>query len=165
LGGEPGHAIAAILGAHLDLPATGFILQVLPNVVELAKKCLPIGVQFQAHDFFTQNPVKGAKVYHIRACLHDWSDELCVHILRFVVSAMARDSRVLIAECLLPIDPKDDVGDLTALKDMAMLYCGGKERTVEEFGRIVEEAGLEIEKVWEGEKIWRFVVIECRLAG
>lgn len=164
IGGGPGHAVAAILAAHPDLPASGFVLQELQKVIDLAKQFLPADVQLQAHDFFTPNPVKGAKVYHLRACLHDWSDEICVRMLKCVVPAMARDSRLLIAECLLPADPRDDAGGLMGFQDMAMLCLGGKERTEEGFKKIVREAGLMIEKIWEGEGIGRFVVIECRLA-
>lgn len=165
IGGGHGHAIAAILAAQPDLPASGFVLQELPNVIEQAKQTLPAGVQLQSHDFFTPNPVKGAKVYHLRACLHDWSDEICVRMLKCVVPAMAQDSRLLIAECLLPADPRDDVGGLMGFQDMAMMCLGGKERTEEGFGRIVREAGLVVEKIWEGEGVGRFVVIECRVAG
>ena len=165
IGGGPGHAIAAILAAHPELPASGFVLQELPKVIDLAKQSLPAGVQLQSHDFFTLNPVKGAKVYHLRACLHDWSDEICVQILKCVVPAMARDSRLLIAECLLPMDPRDDVSGLMGFQDMAMMCLGGKERTETGFGRIVKKAGLVVERIWEGEGVGRFVVIECRVAG
>ena len=165
IGGGPGHAIAAILAAHPELPASGFVLQELPNVIDLAKQSLPADVQFQPHDFFTPNPVKGAKVYHLRACLHDWSDEICVRMLKCVVPAMARDSRLLIAECLLPTDPRDDVGGLMGFQDMAMMCLGGKERTEEGFGRIVGEAGLVVERIWEGEGVGRFVVVECKVGG
>jgi hypothetical protein len=165
IGGGPGHAIAAILAAHPNLSASGFILQELPKVIDSAKQFLPASVQLQSHDFFTLNPVKGARVYHFRACLHDWSDEICVRMLKCVVPAMAPDSRLLIAECLLPSDPRDDVGGLMGFQDMAMMCLGGKERTEEGFERIVKEAGLVVEKIWEGEGIGRFVVIECRLAG
>lgn len=165
IGGGPGHAIAAILAAHPELPASGFILQELPNVIDLAKQSLPSDVQFQPHDFFTPNPVKGAKVYHLRACLHDWSDEICVRMLKCVVPAMARDSRLLIAECLLPTDPRDDVGGLMGFQDMAMMCLGGKERTEGGFGRIVREAGLVVERIWEGKGVGRFVVVECKVGG
>lgn len=164
IGGGPGHSIAAILAAHPELPASGFVLQELPNVIELAKQSLPANVQLQSHDFFNPNPAKGAKVYHLRACLHDWSDEICVRMLKCVVPAMAPDSRLLIAECLLPVDPRDDVGGLMGFQDMAMLCIGGKERTGEGFGKIVRDAGLVVEKIWEGERVGRFVVVECRLA-
>jgi hypothetical protein len=164
IGGGPGHAIGAILAAHPNLPASGFVLQELPKVIELAKQILSAGVQLQAHDFFTPNPVKGAKVYHLRACLHDWPDEMCVRMLKCVVTAMSGDSRLLIVECLLPTDPRDDAGGLMGFQDMAMMCLGGKERTEERFARIVREAGLVVEKIWEGEGIGRFVAIECRVA-
>lgn len=164
IGGGPGAAIAAILSAHPELPASGFVLQDLPNVIELARQSLPAGVQLQPHDFFTPNPVKGAKVYHIRACLHDWPDEMCVRMLRNVVPAMEQDSRLLIVECLLPTDPREDEGGLMGFQDMAMMCLGGKERTALGFEEIVKGAGFKVEKIWEGEKIGRFVAIECKLA-
>jgi hypothetical protein len=85
-------------------------------------------------------------------------------MLKCVVPAMAADSRLLIAECLLPTDPRDDVGGLMGFQDMSMLCIGGKERTEEGFRKIVEEAGLAIEKIWGGDGVGRFGVIECRLA-
>jgi hypothetical protein len=77
---------------------------------------------------------------------------------------MAPDSRLLIAEALLPEDPRDDMGGLMGVQDMLMLCIGGKERTAEGFERVVREAGLVAEKVWEGDGTGRFVVVECRLA-
>jgi SAM-dependent methyltransferase len=167
IGGGTGHAIAAILAAHPELPASGFVLQELPEVIASARESgiLPEGVQYQTHDFLTPNPVKGAKAYHLRACLHDWPDVTCVRMLKCVASAMAPDSRLLIAEALLPEDPRGDMGGLMGVQDMLMLCIGGKERTVEGFERVVREAGLVAEKVWEGDGTGRFVVLECRLAG
>jgi len=165
IGGGTGHAIAAILAAHPELPASGFVLQELAEVIASAKESgiLPSGVRYQAHDFLALNPVKGARTYHFRACLHDWPDVTCVRMLGCVASAMARDSRLLIAEALLPEDPRDDMGGLMGIQDMLMLCIGGKERTKEGFERIVREAGLVVERVWEGDGTGRFVVVECRL--
>ena len=53
---------------------------------------------------------------------------------------------------------------LMGFQDMAMLCIGGKERTEEGFGKVVREAGLVVEKIWDGAGVGRFVVIECRLA-
>ena len=166
IGGGTGHAIAAILAAHPELPASGFVLQELPEVIASAKESgtLPSDVQYQAHDFLTENPVKGAKAYHFRACLHDWPDVTCVRMLECVASAMARDSRLLIAEALLPEDPSEDMGGFMGMQDMLMLCIGGKERTAEGFGKVVKDAGLVMEKVWEGDGTGRFAVLECRLA-
>jgi hypothetical protein len=50
------------------------------------------------------------------------------------------------------------------VQDMMMLCIGGKERTAEGFGKIVREAGLVVERIWEGDGTGRFVVVECRLA-
>ncbi|KAL1962337.1 hypothetical protein VTN77DRAFT_9750 [Rasamsonia byssochlamydoides] len=55
-----------------------------------------------SHDFFTSQTVKNAHVYYIRRCLHNWPDAHCIKILKQVVLAMASDSRILIAEMVVP---------------------------------------------------------------
>ncbi|KZT10989.1 uncharacterized protein LAESUDRAFT_809834 [Laetiporus sulphureus 93-53] len=50
------------------------------------------------HDFFTEQPTRGADVYLLRHILHDWEDDVCVTILSHVRKAMGLYSRVLIAD-------------------------------------------------------------------
>ena len=69
-------------------------------------------VSFVPHDFFTEQPVKGAAVYNLRyimsvsptpraapsspASRHDWDDERALTILRGLRPALGADSRILI---------------------------------------------------------------------
>jgi len=64
------------------------------------------------HDFFTENPVKGANAYYMRAIIHghftflplltiDWPDAECVKILESIEISMTGDSRLLINEMLV----------------------------------------------------------------
>ena len=59
-----------------------------------------------AHDFFTEQPVKEANFYLLRQILHDWSDKYAVKILRSLLSAMGKDSAIIVMEQVLP-DPGD----------------------------------------------------------
>ena len=59
-------------------------------------------LRFQAHDFFTLNPVKHADVYLLRSVLHDWPDEDAIGILRNIVPRMGPNTRILINDVVVP---------------------------------------------------------------
>jgi len=60
-------------------------------------------LQWMAHDFFAEQPVKAASAYFLRHILHDWPDKYCVKILKPVVAAMdPRRSRLLVADVIIP---------------------------------------------------------------
>jgi demethylsterigmatocystin 6-O-methyltransferase len=60
------------------------------------------GLEFQEHDFFKEQPIKGAKFYYISHILHDWTDEDSIRILNAVVPALGPNSRIVIDEFVLP---------------------------------------------------------------
>ncbi|XHG03898.1 hypothetical protein AWENTII_007185 [Aspergillus wentii] len=99
-----------------------------------------------AHDFFTPQPVKGALVYYIRRCLHDWPDEECQQILQNLAASMDREkSRVLITEYIVP-----EVGStmFSAWMDQTMMTFGGLERTEKDWARLLDISGLHLVKIW-----------------
>ncbi|KAK4443168.1 O-methyltransferase-domain-containing protein [Podospora aff. communis PSN243] len=59
-------------------------------------------VEFRVHDFFEEQPVKGADVYVLRQILHDWSDEYAARILRALIPALKKGARVVINDSVLP---------------------------------------------------------------
>ena len=77
------------------------------------------------HDFFTENPVKGANVYYMRGIIHGIRtikltnkrriDAESIKILQNIVISMSSDSRLLIKEMLAElfhqIEPKYEVGE------------------------------------------------------
>ncbi|KAJ4306772.1 hypothetical protein N0V88_000139 [Collariella sp. IMI 366227] len=103
-------------------------------------------------------PVKGALVYYMRWCLHDYSDDECVGILQQLAGAMAPDSRLLIVELLMSELP----GAMTAALDLIMLTISGKERTLNDFVTLMSRAGLKVAKVEAADG--GLAVIECLLA-
>jgi demethylsterigmatocystin 6-O-methyltransferase len=100
------------------------------------------GIEFQAHDFFTAQPIREAKFYYLRHILHDWTDEDCVRILSNIVPAMGSESRILIDEVVLP---ETKVPWQVAMMDIAMMASlGGIERSREDWTKLLESAGLKI---------------------
>ena len=89
------------------------IVQDLTTVVNDGSKALRQGedrISFAPHDFFTEQPVKGANVYLLRHILHDWSDKYAAQILKALVPALTKDSTILIMERILPEPGQTCVG-------------------------------------------------------
>jgi SAM-dependent methyltransferase len=86
-------------------PGIRCIVQDLPEVIqgtEVPEDLNNRRVQFMEHDFFEEQPVKGADVYFLRWILHDWSDKYAVKILRNLIPALRTGSRILVSELCLP---------------------------------------------------------------
>ncbi|KAL1987596.1 hypothetical protein VTN96DRAFT_3196 [Rasamsonia emersonii] len=102
VGGSTGHASIAIAEKARD--AT-FVIQDLATVVEQGKKSLPEGLKsrftFQEHDFFTPQPVVG-DVYLLRFILHDHPDAVATQIVKNLVPALRKGSRIIINDGVLP---------------------------------------------------------------
>jgi demethylsterigmatocystin 6-O-methyltransferase len=104
------------------------------------------GIEFQPHDFFTPQPVHGAKFYYLRHIMHDWTDEDCVRILSSITPAMGPESRILIDDVVLP---ETKVPWQVAMMDIAMMAAlGGIERSKEEWESLLGGAGLKMVDVY-----------------
>ncbi|KAK8009401.1 hypothetical protein PG991_011952 [Apiospora marii] len=158
VGGGKGQALKAILEENPHIPADRCVLQ--DNVDEVVKQDrdgVMNTVGKQVVNFFDEQPVKGAPVYHVRRVLNDWPDEACFTILRRLREACAPDSRVLVAENLLPPQALGSI-DLCAV-DLFMMNFGGKRRTEENYAHIASSAGFRISSVsWADPS--KFAVIE-----
>ncbi|KAL8717981.1 MAG: hypothetical protein Q9225_004840 [Loekoesia sp. 1 TL-2023] len=172
--------------SHL-YPNLKFIIQDRAPVLEQAKtviwpnenpKAVENGrVSFVAHDFFTENPVKGADIYWLRYIIHDWSDDYCVRILAAIRAAMAPRSRILICDQVMnttlgntqiapaPAPLPANYGSFSRWshqRDITMMsIINGIERTPAEFTNIVERAGLAISKIYECRS--QVSLVECAL--
>lgn len=94
-----------------DVPEyTGrLVLQELQEVVEAAVAS-GVGVEgrieLQTHDFFSPQPIRGARAYFIRSILHDWPDEQCRIILAHLKDALEPGySKILISDCVSTYNP------------------------------------------------------------
>jgi hypothetical protein len=95
VGGGVGH-VGAWVKSKVK-PGVEVIIQDLHGVVEQGRTISGREVlEFQAHDFFTEQPVVGAKLYYLRFIMPDWPDMICQTILQYLVKAMNVESKLLI---------------------------------------------------------------------
>lgn len=99
LGGSQGDAAFALARKYPELHV---IVQELPEVIAASKKEPGLNVSFMAHDFFEDQPIKHADVYLYRWILHNWPDKYCVMILKALIPALKRGSRVLVMDFVMP---------------------------------------------------------------
>jgi hypothetical protein len=101
IGGGHGAVSVALAKATAHMR---FVVQDLPETAAQGGKLLESGlenrVSFMAHDFFDEQPVKGADVYFLRYILHNWSDKYAQRILKSVIPAMKDGSKIVIFEFL-----------------------------------------------------------------
>lgn len=62
------------------------------------------------HDFFTPQPVRNAAVFLLRVILHDWPDSFAERILIHLREAATPDTKLLLADFVLPLACADDFG-------------------------------------------------------
>ncbi|EKG17904.1 O-methyltransferase family 2 [Macrophomina phaseolina MS6] len=148
VGGGQGQALRQIMQECPDIPAERVVLQDLPSAIEEAKATDIAelrGVKKMPHDFFDEQPVKGALVYYIRRVMHNWSDENNARILGHIREAMAPESRILITEQVMANPPPPEASCL----DLLMMGLGSQERTEKDWYFLADAAGLELVKIWK----------------
>jgi O-methyltransferase domain/Dimerisation domain len=90
---------------------------------------------------------QGADLYILKRILHDWNDEDSVTILKNCHKAMQQNSRLLIIETIIF---QENVRDFSKDIDIAMMVLfGGKERTKTEWEQLLDQANLEIIKIYK----------------
>jgi demethylsterigmatocystin 6-O-methyltransferase len=139
-GGFGQHAIA-FKKEYPQLPGR-VVVQDLPSTLMHLPASKAEGIEFEEHDFFTPQPIRGAKFYYLRHILHDWPDADCVRILQNIIPSMGSDSLILIDEVVLP-DTK--VPWQVSAMVLSMMAClGGTERSKEDWEKLLGEAGLKV---------------------
>jgi hypothetical protein len=172
VGGGLGQVAREIMGVHggkgkggqklrcivQDAFAADDAQQMMGEVAEANRR---LGVRLQRHDFFEEQPVKGAAVYFFRHIFHDWPDLACVKILKQTVGAMGADSKLLI--CDQVVDDAPSVPAVLYDIDMWSLF-GGKERNRAEWEALLRAADdrLRISKVWRTDEA-PTTILEVRL--
>jgi hypothetical protein len=158
IGGGFGGLIIEILKAN---PAIHGIVADLPGVVSqvgetIKKHNLEDRMSAVECDFFEKVPA-GKDIYLLSHILHDWPDDRCATILGNCRQAMNSESRLIIAEMIVP---PDNSFSISKLLDIEVLLMGaGKERSKEEFGYLIDSAGLTLARVINTEE--NISMIEC----
>ncbi|RYO87813.1 hypothetical protein DL764_008807 [Monosporascus ibericus] len=144
VGGGRGHDLLAF---HEKYPGQGrLVLQDLAPVTESIGDLDP-AIERVSYDFFTEQPLKGARAYFYHHILHDWSDVKCMEILRQVKTAMKPGySRLLLHEMIIP---EQGASTFHAMLDVTMMaFNAGMERTERQWRELLESAGFRVLKVW-----------------
>ncbi|RDW67178.1 uncharacterized protein DSM5745_09044 [Aspergillus mulundensis] len=149
VGGGKGHDLVAF---NEKFPGAGrLVLQDLAAVtdaLELDDLGSKGAIEKVAYDFFTEQPVKGARAYLYHHILHDWSDAFCLRILEQVVAVMTPGySRLLIHEMIVA---EARAPQFQAQLDMTMMaFNSGMERTRRQWRELLQRAGLQVVEFWE----------------
>lgn len=91
--------------------------------------------------------------------MHDWADNKCRLILKHLIDAMEPDSFVLIDEMVLP---NSGVHWQMAQLDMLMAVLAARERTHEQWCKLLESVGLKINNIYTYTDILKDCIIEAR---
>ncbi|KAK8004910.1 demethylsterigmatocystin 6-O-methyltransferase [Apiospora arundinis] len=162
VGGGLGHDLLEFHRYHPSAPGR-LIVQDLPQVVksivssEENKALTPM-----AHNFFEEQPIKGARAYYMHSVLHDWPDERAEVIVNQIKAAMRPGySKLLINENVIP---RTDAYWETSALDLVMLsLLSAQERTERDWRDLLEgRCGLRIVKIWSGGRGVESL-IECEL--
>ena len=84
----------------------------------------------------------GARFYYLRNILHDYPDQQAVTILDHIKAALGPESEILIDEMCVP---EKGVPLLSTSRDLMMGFSlGSAERTLEQWTKLLDAAGLKI---------------------
>lgn len=147
VGGAHGLDTARLLAKHPDLPDGALVLQDLPEVIRThGKEPLDPRIRRTAHDFFTPQPVAGARAYFFHAVPHDWPDADCVRIFEHIRAAMRPGySKLLIYEVVLPAQGATSL--MTTL-DLQLMSCvSGLERTEAHWRDLLAQVGFKVTSI------------------
>ena len=147
VGGAAGHQMLALRRAFPELKGR-LVVQDVGMMIEQVdrEEAAKSGLEAMVHDFYTAQPVKGAKVYYLRTVLHDWGDEQGKKILGQLREVMAEDSVVVVDEVVVPAQ---GASVLQMHYDIAMLAAlGAMERSEKQWRELLGAAGLKIRDIW-----------------
>jgi hypothetical protein len=145
VGGANGALVCALAKAH---PGLSGVVYDLPHsrdggLAYIAQQGLSDRVGVESGDFFAAAPV--ADLYLLKFILHDWDDASAVRILTNIRRAMNAGGRVVLVEMRLGDIGEPGLGPLVDVNMMAV--TGGRERTRDEYQRLLAAADLRLDKV------------------
>lgn len=167
VGGGSGHITAPLARQHPELK---YIVQDGPDTIAYGKSIygsagLPI--EWQAVDFFKEQPERGARAYILRHILVDWPDRNALQILNCIANAMEKDSRLLICDAIVPDQYGEDSDSLINALDLHLLCMfNSKERSLKQWKELLGsvDKALEIVKVWSSDDpVGQEALLEAKL--
>ncbi|EMC97863.1 hypothetical protein BAUCODRAFT_137695 [Baudoinia panamericana UAMH 10762] len=157
LGRDMRHLAEAIRDSHSNAK---IIVQDQASVIDVSMhqaNPLPSNIELAVHDFFREQPVKGARAYLMHSICHDWPDSTAREILvQLAKAGKAGYSKVLLVDGVVP---EKGASPRTAQMDInMMLLFAANERTEKQWRALVEGAGLKFERIWSIEGAIHVVV-------
>jgi 2,7-dihydroxy-5-methyl-1-naphthoate 7-O-methyltransferase len=136
VGGGTGELLRTVLAAHPHLRGTLFDLPQVVATVEREER-----LEIVAGDLFS-DPLPRGKAYVLSQILHGWPDRDASLILSRCAEAGGDDVQILLVEGLVSDPPSADEASF----DLFMFtLSGGRQRTLDEFRRLAEPVGLELQ--------------------
>lgn len=157
IGGGVGHMCTALKERIGDVPGR-VILQDVPQMIS----SLSTGQCFEPmiHNFFMEQPIKGAKYYYLRNIMHGLNDASCQKVLTQTKAALAADS-MLVDDIIMP---KQGAHWRTVHLDLSMMAAlGAMVRTKEEWEALVESVGLKITSIHTYDEVQGDSLLEIML--
>ncbi|KFY89855.1 hypothetical protein V500_05419 [Pseudogymnoascus sp. VKM F-4518 (FW-2643)] len=149
VGGNGGHDLIGFHKEHPSMPGR-LILQDLPAIIQSLDSAAlsQQGIEVIGHDFFTPQPIHGAKAYYLKMCLHDWPNLQCIQILSQLKHALKPGySRILLNEIVIP---DENAGWFETSVDMLMMqvHSAQERREREWIGLVDAVGGLRVKHIW-----------------
>ncbi|KAI1089157.1 S-adenosyl-L-methionine-dependent methyltransferase [Rostrohypoxylon terebratum] len=145
IGGGPGQGLEKFRQAIPQYTGR-LVLQERVEVVTVAKERgvdADGRIELQVHDFFSPQPIKGARAYFMRSIMHDWPDHKCQEILSQLKDAMEPGySKILISDPV--VSDQQPAWQHISLDLYMMAHLSSRERTEREWHVLMEGCGLEI---------------------
>jgi hypothetical protein len=141
IGGAGGAMLHTLLQVHPGLQGIVFDRPQVVGSADAAAEKLGLQERVTAvgGNFFDSVPE--ADLYLLKYILHDWDDAACIRILKNCRRALRTGGRVAVIELLF-----GEIGEpgLAPMMDMVMMVMsyGGRERSLVEYRRLFEAAGL-----------------------
>ncbi|KAI9732978.1 MAG: hypothetical protein M1818_007411 [Claussenomyces sp. TS43310] len=155
-------------------PRLRFLVQDLPKMIvsapSFAGTDLEGRIEFMAHDFMTEQPVKGADVYFFRWIFHNQPDRHALNIIQQLIPALKPGARILINDHCLPEVGHESLWDEKIIRSMDLMMLtllNAQERSAAEFETLFRRADARfrfvgvtrpkgcrmsiVEAVWEGD--------------
>ncbi|MCV6637413.1 methyltransferase [Candidatus Albibeggiatoa sp. nov. NOAA] len=146
IGGGHGSLLISLLQTHPHLNGILFDLPEVITQVSLINSPVMARCQLQQGDFFLSIP-QHCDVYLMRHILHNWADEACIQILQNCRTASPNAKILVIEHVILP--EQTNYYTLTMDFWMLLLFSEAKERSVEEYKTLFQQAGYQLNRIIE----------------
>ncbi len=156
IGGGNGSLLTAIIEKYRNCHG---VLYDLIDVVKEAEIYISISklrnnIKSEPGDMFLNIP-KGGDCYILKRILHDWDDTKVIRILENCRKSISPGGKLLIIDHIIT---RNNLSGISNDIQMMVMCPGGKERTKEEFGRLLNRTNFKLNKIIGNKGV---SIIEC----